>query len=50
MRNLGLESKTETLNYEEITAILMSSIDDILFEAIAIGDDLCTFIYLKRMM
>ena len=43
MRNLGLESKTETLNYEEVAAIFESSIDDILFEEIATGDDLYTF-------
>ena len=36
MRNLGLESKTKTLNYEEVTTILESRIDDILFEDIAV--------------
>ena len=43
MRNLGLEAKTETLNFENVAATLESSIDDILFEDNAIGDDLCTF-------
>ena len=43
MRNLGLESKTETLNCAEVTDILESSIIDILFEDAATEDDLCTF-------
>ena len=42
MKNLGLESKTENLNCDEITTILESSIDDIQFEDTT-EDDLCTF-------
>ena len=39
MRNLRLESDTKNLTYDEVAAILESSIDDILFTQ----DDLCTF-------
>ena len=42
MKKLGLESKTETLNYAEVT-ILESSINDILFEDTTTEDDPCTF-------
>ena len=43
MKNLGLESKTKTLNCAEVTAILKSSIDDILFEDTTTRDNLYTF-------
>ena len=42
MKNLGLESKTKNLNCDEVTTILESSINDILFEDTT-EDDLCTF-------
>ena len=43
MKNLGLESKTENLNCDEVATILESSIDDILFEDTTTEDDLYTF-------
>ena len=43
MKNLGLQSKIENLNCAEVTAILKSSINDILCEDTTIGDDLFTF-------
>ena len=43
MKNLGLESKTKNLNYDEVATILESSIDDILFKDTTTEDDLCTF-------
>ena len=42
MKNLGLESKTENLNCDEVATILESSIDDILFEDTTTEDNLCT--------
>ena len=42
MKNLGLESKTENLNCDEVATILESDIDDILFEDTT-EDDLYTF-------
>ena len=43
IKNLGLESKTKTFNYAKVTAILESTINDILFEDVTTGDDLYTF-------
>ena len=43
IKKLELESKTEVLDYDEVTAILESSINDILFEDITTEDDLYTF-------
>ena len=43
MKNLGLESKTEILNCAEVTTILESNINHILFEDTTIEDDLYTF-------
>ena len=43
IRNLGLEPKIETLNCEQVTAILDLSIDDILFKDTATRDDLYSF-------
>ena len=45
MKNLGLESKTENLNCDEVATILKSSIDDILLED-ATEDDLGTFSFI----
>ena len=43
MKNLGLESKIEILDYAEFTVILESNINDILFKDTTIGDNLCAF-------
>ena len=43
IKNLGSESKIETLNYAKVTVVLKLSIDNILFEDTTIRDDLCTF-------
>ena len=43
IKNLGIKSKVEILDYAEVTIILESSINDILFEDTTTEDDLCTF-------
>ena len=43
MKNLGLESKIETFNCAEVTVILESGINDILFKDTITGNDLCSF-------
>ena len=44
VKNLGLESKIEILDYAKVTIILELSINDILFEDTTVEDDLCTFL------
>ena len=43
IKKLELESKTEVLDYAKVTAILESSINDILFKDTTTEDDLYTF-------